>query len=80
MTTKFIQIKDFRQNIARYGATARLGKERFIVMSHSTPLFELKPFKKDADLNSVILDIIDAKKDVAKGRLYSHAQILKELQ
>lgn len=80
MTTKFITIKDFRQNIAQYAITARQGKERFVVMNRTTPLFELKPFAIDTDLSALIEDIVAAKKDIANGKLYSHAQVLAELQ
>ncbi len=79
MTTKFINIKDFRQNIAKYSENAQLGKERFIIMNRNTPLFEIKPFAKNVNLNSIIEDIIDAKKDVEKGRLYSHKEVLAQL-
>lgn len=79
MNTKFIGIKEFRQNITAYAKKARAGKTRFVVMSHKKPLFEVIPFDNDVELDSVYEAIARAKEDVAKGRVYTHDEILKML-
>jgi hypothetical protein len=78
MNTQFIGIKDFRQKIAEYAKKASTQKTRFIVMSHSKPLFELKPFDESETLNSFVADILEAKKSVAAGEVVSEADILAE--
>ena len=42
------------------------------------PLFELKPFKEDQKLENIFADIIVAKEDIKKGRVYSQEDILAE--
>jgi hypothetical protein len=81
MNTKFVSIKEFRQNIASYAKAAqtKAARERLIVMNRTTPLFEVKPFEKDARLEALFSDIAKARKDIAAGRVYSHDEVLKEL-
>lgn len=79
MNTKFVGMKEFRGNIAEYARKARVDKTRFIVVSHKKPLFEVTPFSEDTDLDSLYTSITQAKKDVAEGRVYSHAQMVKML-
>ncbi|MCK5096197.1 MAG: type II toxin-antitoxin system Phd/YefM family antitoxin [Candidatus Pacebacteria bacterium] len=78
MTTKLIGIKEFRQNISDFTQKAQKGNERYIIMNRNKPLFELKPFKEDQDLEDIFADIIVAKEDVKKGRVYSQEDILAE--
>jgi len=77
MNTKFIGIKDFRQNISKYAKGAK--STRYIVMSHKKPLFEIKSFDEDAELDSVYEAVMRAKKDVAKGRVYTEDEVLTML-
>ena len=79
MNTKFIGIKEFRQNISDYATQAQKGKGRFIVMKRNKPLFEIKAFSDDVDLNTFFADIIQAKKDIKNGDVYSHDDVLKIL-
>jgi len=79
MTTKFIGIKEFRQNIADYAARARTGDVRFVVMNRTKPLFEIKPFADDVYLDDFIADVKQAEADVAAGRVYTQEQVRKEL-
>ena len=78
MTTKIIGIKDFRTNISNYVKKARLGNVRYIVMNRNKPLFEIKPFSENEELENIFSDILKAKNDIKKGRLYSQDNILKE--
>ena len=79
MTTKLIGIKEFRQNISDYAKKAQKGGVRFIVMNRNKPLFELKPFSEDEELEVLFADIAEAERDVREGRVYSQAQIEKML-
>ena len=79
MTTKLIGIKEFRQNISDFAKRARKGDVRFVVMNRNKPLFELKPFAKDEEMENIFLDVIKAEKDVREGRVHSQEQIEKAL-
>ncbi len=78
MNTQFVGIKDFRQKIAEYAKKASTNKTRYIVMSHKKPLFELKPFDEDETLDSFVAEIMEARKDTAKGNVVSQKDILAE--
>jgi hypothetical protein len=81
MTTTFVSIKEFRQNIASFAADAQTmaGKKRYIVMSHSKPLFEIKPFARNTKLDALMADIAAAEDDIKHGRLHSHQEVLEAL-
>lgn len=79
MNTKFIGVKDFRQNIANYAALARKGKIRFVVMNRNKPLFEIKPFADDETLDSFVAEVIEAERDVAAGNVYTQDEVMKKL-
>lgn len=79
MNTKFVGIKDFRQNISDYARQARKGGARFVVMNRNKPLFEIKPFAEDVYLDSFVTSIIEAEADVAKGNSHTQDEVMKEL-
>ena len=79
MNTKFIGVKEFRQNISDYVKRARKGNERFVVMNRNKPLFEIKPFAEDEYLDSFVASILEAEADVATGRVISHSELVKKL-
>lgn len=76
MNTQFVGIKDFRQKIAEYAKKASENKTRYIVVSHKKPLFEVTPFDEDETLDSFFAEIIEAKKDVAAGRVHTQEEVL----
>ena len=79
MNTKFVGIKDFRQNIAKYAQKAQSGEARFVVMNRTKPLFEIKPFASDIYLDEFVASLAQAEADVAAGRVYTQEQVRKEL-
>jgi prevent-host-death family protein len=78
MTTKTIGIKEFRANISDVVTKAQKGNVRYVVMNRNKPLFEIKPFKKDATIDSLLEEIIEAQKDIKNRRLHSQKEVLKE--
>jgi hypothetical protein len=80
MTTKFIGIKDFRQNIAKYAKAAQSKKVRYVVMNRTKPLFEISPFDEDVYLESFYEQIVAAERDVAAGNFITHEQILEKIR
>ncbi len=79
MNTKFIGIKDFRQNMALYAKEARAQKSRLVVMSRNTPLFAVEPFDESESYESLYNKVTSAKADVVAGRTYSEEEVMKEL-
>ncbi len=77
MNTKFVGIKEFRKNIAKYARESL--ETRHIIVSHNKPIFEIKPFDKVESLDSLFEAILEAKEDVAAGRVHSHEEVLKML-
>lgn len=47
MTTKIINIREYRNNITTLWKEARDKKVKYIVMVHSKPAFEVKPLNDD---------------------------------
>ncbi|MDO8435650.1 MAG: hypothetical protein Q7S89_03165 [bacterium] len=70
MTTRFVGIKEFRQNMAKISEEAHRKKQRLIILRKNQLLFELRPVK-DAPLEQLLLDVEEAKEDVRKGRTYT---------
>lgn len=80
MTTNIIGIKEFRQNITSLWKKARRHKTRYIVMHHSTPIFEVMPLSGDRlVLNTLARDIAEAREQVKRGETYTHEEALKAL-
>ena len=80
MTTRFVGIKEFRQNMAQLALKARKNNERLVILRKNEPIFELRPLsKKDATLEALMRDIEEAREDVRAGRVYSLEEVQKSL-
>jgi len=79
MNTKFVGIKEFRQNISGYAKQAQTGDSRLVIMNRNKPLFELKPFAEDVYLDSFVESVLEAERDIAAGNFYTSAEVKKEL-
>jgi|TARA_B100001971_G_C18038210_1_gene456213 hypothetical protein len=80
MTTQVIGIKEFRQNITSLWKDARKENKRYIVMHHSKPVFEVRPFTDDRlVLKDLEEDIKEAREQVKRGETYTHEEALKML-
>ena len=76
MTTRFIGVKEFRQNMAKIAKQARKKNERLVILRKNEPIFELRPLsKKDATLERLTRDIDEARADVKAGRVYTTEQV-----
>lgn len=79
MITKFIGLKQFRQNLAECTKQVQLKKVRFIVLKKNTPAFEVNAVdEKKVFYEKLAADIEAAREDVRQGRVYSQEQIMKE--
>lgn len=79
MTTKFIGIKDFRQNISNYAQEAQKNKLRLVIMNRNKPLFEVTPFSEESTYDSLYEEVVKAKSDVARGKFFTHEAVGKKL-
>ena len=80
MTTKFIGVKELRQNLSKVTKRAEKNKERLIVLRNNEPIFELRPIpKKNRVIEKLLLDIDKARQDVKKGDVYTLEQVEKML-
>lgn len=78
MTTRFIGVKEFRQNMTSLSAQARRRKERLILLCNNEPIFELRPLsKQDATLEALTKDLREAEEDVRRGRTFTQGQVEK---
>lgn len=79
MTTKFVGIKQFRQNIASYAKDANLKHVRFIILKKNVPVLEVKPLdEKEFALEKLADDVKKAREDVKKGNVYTQKQLMAE--
>ena len=70
MTTRFVGIKDFRQNMAKISREAKQKNQRLIILRKNEILFELRPLTNPS-LEQLLLDVEKARDDVRRGRLYA---------
>jgi len=76
MTTKFIGVKEFRQNIAKITKDSRKNNQRLIILSRNIPMFEVRPLLgENFTLEGLALDIQQGLDDAKAGRVYSQAQV-----
>jgi hypothetical protein len=76
MVTKFIGVKEFRQNVAKIADRSRKHNERFIILRRNEPILEIRPLsKKDATLERLMLDVQQGKEDIKQGRVYTQDEV-----
>lgn len=80
MTTKFIGLKELRQNMAKVTRDATRKKQRVIVFKKNAPLFELRPLSTaDIALWKFDHDIADARRSAKEGKMYSTKEVRRML-
>jgi PHD/YefM family antitoxin component YafN of YafNO toxin-antitoxin module len=79
MTTKFIGMKDFRQNMTKYSELARKKKIRYIVLKKNTPILEVSAIsEKDYSYIRLKKTLEEAETQVERGEFYT-ADEIKEM-
>ncbi len=80
MTTKFIGVREFRQNISGLYKLAQKNNIRYVVLNKNQPIFEMRPLsKKEAAIERLRAIVAEARADVKAGRVHSWESIKKEL-
>ncbi len=78
MTTRFVGLKEFRQNMAKIANRSLKKRERLVLLRKNEPIFELRPLsKKDALVEGFLLSLREAEEDIKAGRVYSHEEVEK---
>lgn len=54
MTTKYLTLTDYRNNISRYTAEAQREAVTYIILIHSRPVFEVKPILPEEDTRELV--------------------------
>ena len=80
MTTKFIGMKELRQNMSKITKEAEKKNERLIILRKNKPVFELRPLSPQGLITETFLrGIEEGLADAKAGRVYSQKQIEKML-
>lgn len=80
MTTQFVGLKDFRQNLSGYTKKAKMKKIRYIVLKKNVPVLEVKALdKKTFALEKLAVEIAEAREQVKRGEVYTEAEVYKML-
>ncbi|MBI4457512.1 hypothetical protein HY633_00950 [Candidatus Uhrbacteria bacterium] len=81
MTTRFIGMKDFRQNMASIMMTARKKNQRLIVLRKNQPMFELLPLDPEQlELEKFLPEIEAAREEIRQGKFYTLEEVRKKLR
>ena len=79
MTTRFVGIKEFRQNMAKLSNKMLRNNERLIVLRKNKPLIELRPIQKQEKLFEFYKEIEDARASARAGNVYTQDEVRKML-
>ncbi len=75
MTTKFVGLKDFRQNLTKY-----VDKNvRLIVLKKNVPILEVSPIdEKEYAYMKLRAELDEAEQQVREGKFHSQEEVMKE--
>ena len=76
MTTRFIGLKEFRQNMAKFSAEAYKKNQRLVILRKNYPVFEIRPLSaKQAFTDDLMIRLGQADDDFKTGRTFSQNEI-----
>jgi PHD/YefM family antitoxin component YafN of YafNO toxin-antitoxin module len=79
MTTKFVGMKDFRQNISKYTAQANSKKFKLIVLKKNVPVLEVTPIdEKDFAYTKLSKEIKKSEQEIKDGNSYTQEEVMME--
>ncbi len=79
MTTQFVGLKDFRQNLSSYASKLSNGSTRFIILKKNRPLLEVRGLdKEEMVIEKFTADIAHARQQVKSKKVHSQRAIMKE--
>ena len=79
MTTKFIGMKDFRQNMSKYTKESNKYKIKFIVLKKNVPVLEINPIdEKEYTYIKISKELKESEKQIKEGKFYTQEEVMKE--
>jgi hypothetical protein len=79
MTTKFIGMKEFRQNMSQYTIQANKEKIRFIVLRKNVPVLEITPIdEKEYVYKKLSKELEESEKQIKEGKSYTQEEVMSE--
>ncbi len=79
MTTQFVGMKEFRQNMSKYTKEANKKKIRYIIMKKNVPVLEISPLdEKQYAYVKLSEEIKESEKQIKEGKFYTQDEVMKE--
>ncbi|MBD3330334.1 hypothetical protein GF354_02265 [Candidatus Peregrinibacteria bacterium] len=79
MTTKFVGMKDFRQNMSKYTQQANKKQVRYIILKKNKPVLEINPIdEKDFAYIKLSKELQESEKQIKEGRFYTQEEVMQE--
>lgn len=79
MTTKFLGMKDFRQNMSQYTSQANKKKIKFIILRKNIPVLEITPInEKEYAYTKLSKELEESEKQIKDGKFYTQEEVMKE--
>jgi PHD/YefM family antitoxin component YafN of YafNO toxin-antitoxin module len=80
MTTKFIGMKEFRQNLAHYTEAIREnGDVSYIILRKNVPVLKVSPVdEKEFVMEKLRQELDEAEASYRRGEYYTQEEIMKE--
>lgn len=76
MTTKFIGMKEFRQNMSKYSEKAQKNNITYIVLKKNTPVFEVTPVtQEDYAYIRLEKELKEAEDQIKRGECYTLEEV-----
>jgi len=79
MKTKFVGMKDFRQNMSQYTKEANLKNIRIIVLNKNVPVLEVNPIdEKEYAYMKLSKELKESELQIAEGKSSSQEEVMEE--
>jgi len=80
MITKFIGMKEFRQNLAQCTETIRKGDISYIILRKNVPVLKVSPIdEKEFAMEKLRQELDEAEASIKRGEYYTHEEVLEKL-
>jgi len=79
MTTKFVGMKDFRQNMSKYTKESNQKGIKLIVLKKNVPVLEINPInEKEYAYIKLSKELEESEKQIKDGKFYTQEEAMKE--
>ncbi|MFA4891036.1 MAG: hypothetical protein WC604_01630 [Candidatus Gracilibacteria bacterium] len=79
MTTKFVGMKDFRQNMSQYTSQANDEKIKFIILKKNVPVLEINPIdEKEYAYTKFSKELEESEQQIKEGKFYTQEEVMME--